>query len=227
LNILWARLIWQRTMDTTLTNELSALRELVSTLQGALQTTKSLTESLQVENKLLRQKLELFLKRYFGGTKNEGLDPKQLELWLAGLEAMIAPAPVAEKSAPARSTATAKAVRQPLPAHLATERVVLEPEEVKQQPAGWRKLGEEVTEELDWKPAQFIKRLYIRPKYANAERIVIAPLPARLIEKGLPGAALLAQVMISKYEDHLPLYRQEKIYDQRHGVKLSRQTVVP
>ena len=42
-------------------------------------------------------------------------------------------------------------------------------------PQGWRKLGEEVTEELDWKPAQFIKRLYIRPKYANAERIVIAP----------------------------------------------------
>jgi transposase len=103
--------------------------------------------------------------------------------------------------------------------------VVLEPEEVQQQPAGWRKLGEEVTEELDWKPAQFIKRLYIRPKYAKAERIVIAPLPARLIEKGLPGAALLAQVMISKYEDHQPLYRQEKIYNQRHGVKLSRQTM--
>jgi len=179
----------------------------------------------QIENKLLRQKLELFLKRYFGGTKNEGLDPKQLELLLAGLEAMIAPAPVAEKPAPARSTATAKALRQPLPAHLVTERVVLEPEEVQQQPEGWRKLGEEVTAELDWKPAQFIKRLYIRPKYANAERIVIAPLPARLIEKGLPGAALLAQVMISKYEDHLPLYRQAKIYDQRHGVKLSRQTM--
>jgi transposase len=212
-------------MDTTLTNELSALRELVATLQGALQTTKSLTESLQVENKLLRQKLELFLKRYFGGTKNEGLDPKQLELLLAGLETMIAPAPVAEKPAPARSTATAKALRQPLPAHLVTERVVLEPEEVQEEPGGWRKLGEEVTEELDWQPARFIKRLYIRPKYANAERIVIAPLPARLIEKGLPGAALLAQVMISKYEDHLPLYRQAKIYDQRHGVKLSRQTM--
>ena len=198
-------------MDATLPNELSALQELVSTLR--------------MENKLLRQKLELFLKRYFGGTKNEGWDPKQLELLLAGLEAMIAPAPAAGKPAPVRSTAPAKAVRQPLPAHLETERVVLEPEEVQQHPAGWRKLGEEVTEELDWKPAKFIKRLYIRPKYAKAERIVIAPLPARLIEKGLPGAALLTQVMISKYEDHQPLYRQEKIYDQRHGVKLSRQTM--
>jgi transposase len=205
-------------MDAALPSELSTLQELVSTLQGAL-------TAAQIENKLLRQKLELFLKRYFGGSKNEGLDPKQLELLLAGLEAAIAPASVTGKPAPARSTAPAKAVRQPLPAHLETERVVLEPAEVEQQPEGWRKLGEEVTEELDWKPAKFIKRLYIRPKYAKAERIVIAPLPARLIEKGLPGAALLAQVIISKYEDHQPLYRQEKIYDQRHGVKLSRQTM--
>jgi hypothetical protein len=52
---------------------------------------------------------------------------------------------------------------------MVSERVVLEPVEEQQQPAGWRKLGEEVTEELDWKPAKFIKRLYIRPKYANAE----------------------------------------------------------
>jgi transposase len=205
-------------MDATLPNELSALRELVSTLQGTLQ-------AVQVENKLLRQKLALFLQRYFGGTKNESLDPKQLELLLAGLEALSAPAPVVEKPAPPRPPTTTRPVRQPLPAHLETERVVLEPAEVQQQPAGWRKLGEEVTEELDWRPAQFIKRLYIRPKYANAERIVIAPLPARLIEKGLPGAGLLTQVIVGKYEDHLPLYRQEKIYRERHGVNLSRQTL--
>ena len=205
-------------MDATLPNELSALRELVSTLQGTLQ-------AVQVENKLLRQKLALFLQRYFGGTKNESLDPKQLELLLAGLEALSAPAPAADKPVAPRSTVTARPARQPLPAHLETERVILEPAEVQQQPAGWRKLGEEVTEELDWKPAKFIKRLYIRPKYAKAERIVIAPLPARLIEKGLPGAGLLTQVIVGKYEDHLPLYRQEKIYRERHGVNLSRQTL--
>jgi transposase len=212
------RLILQLTMDATFPNQLNTLQELVSTLQGAL-------SAAQIENKLLRQKLDLFLKRYFGGTKNEGLDPKQLELLLAGLAAMITPAPVAEPPTLARSAAIARPVRQALPAHLETERVVLEPAEVQQQPAGWRKLGEEVTEELDWKPAKFIKRLYIRPKYANAERIVIAPLPARLIEKGLPGAGLLTQVIVSKYEDHLPLYRQAKIYRQRHGLELSRQTL--
>ena len=208
----------QLMMDATLPNELSALRELVATLQGTLQ-------AVQVENKLLRQKLALFLQRYFGGTKNESLDPKQLELLLAGLEAVSAPAPVAEKPVAPRTSITARPTRQPLPAHLETERVVLEPEEVRQQPEAWRKLGEEVTEELDWKPAKFIRRLYIRPKYANAERIVIAPLPARLIEKGLPGAGLLTQVIVGKYEDHLPLYRQEKIYRERHGVNLSRQTL--
>ena len=201
-----------------LQTELSTLRELVSTLQSVL-------AAAQVENKLLRQKLDLFLARYFGGQKNEALDRAQLELLLAGLETPSATVPVAGQKTPARSATAVRPVRQSLPAHLATERVVLEPEEVRQQPAGWRKLGEEITEELDWKPAQFIKRLYIRPKYANAERIVIAPLPARLIDKGLPGAGLLTQVMVSKYEDHLPLYRQEKIYRERHGVNLSRQTL--
>jgi transposase len=204
-------------MNPGLQNELSELRELVATLQGALAEVKT-------ENQLLRQKLEFFIKRYFGGTKNESLDPKQLELLLAGLEALSTPAPAAEKPvAPVRASVAARRVRHTLPAHLETERVVLEPEEVRQQPEGWRRLGEEVTEELDWKPAKFIKRLYIRPKYANADRIVIAPLPARLIDKGLPGAGLLTQVIVSKYEDHLPLYRQEKIYRERHGVNLPRQ----
>jgi transposase len=212
-------------MDATLANQITSLAEaraLITELRTEFQ--QSLT-ALQVENHLLRKKLELFLKRYFGGPKNESLDPKQLELLLAGLTAMSAPTPVAEQQTPTRATVAPRSPRQPLPAHLETERVVLEPAEVQQQPTGWRKLGEEVTEELDWKPAKFIKRLYIRPKYANADRIVIAPLPARLIEKGLPGAGLLTQVIVSKYEDHLPLYRQEKIYRERHGVNLSRQTL--
>ena len=212
-------------MDATLPHEINALRELVSTLQAGLATARSLTQSLQIENQLLRQKLEYFIQRYFGGTKNESLDPKQLELLLAGLASVTVAAAAARPKVPAPAERAVRPVRQPLPAHLETERVVLEPEEVKQQPEGWRKLGEEVTEELDWKPARFIKRLYIRPKYANAERIVIAPLPARLIEKGLPGAGLLTQVIVSKYEDHLPLYRQAQIYRQRHGVDLGRQTL--
>lgn len=122
-------------MDATHADELSSLREFVTTLQGAL-------HSLQAENKLLRQQLQLFIKRYFGGTKNESLDRAQLELLLAGLEAVTPSAPVVAPKTPVRSVATTRPVRQALPAHLETERVVLEPAEVQAQPAGWRKLGE-------------------------------------------------------------------------------------
>ena len=145
-------------MDAALPNEIDALRQLVGTLQVTLTEAKSLTETLQVENRLLRQKLEHFIKRYFGASRNEGLDTKQLELLLAGLQSLNGPAlrPQKKVATPVEGKCP---VRQPLPAHLETEEVVLEPEEVKQQPQGWRKLGQEVTEELDWKPAKFIKRL--------------------------------------------------------------------
>ena len=160
-------------MAATLPNEINALRELVSTLQAALATARQEYQQtvgqIQSENQLLRQKLAYFIQRYFGGTKNESLDPKQLELLLAGLEPLTATAPAEEKKVPARAERVIRSERPRLPAHLETERVVLEPAEVQQQPAGWRKLGEEVTEELDWKPAKFIKRLYIRPNYANAQ----------------------------------------------------------
>jgi transposase len=205
-------------MDAALPNEIDALHQLVSTPEVTLTEAKSLTQTLQVENRLLRQKLEHFIKRHFGRSR-------KLELLLAGLQGLSAAAPGAQVKAPERVSTAPRAARQPLPAHLETERVMLEPEEVKQQPQGWRKLGREVTEELEWKPGKFIKRLYIRSTYAKADRILIAPLPSRLIDKGLPGAGLLTQVILSKYEYHLPLYRQKQIYRQRHGVDLSRQTL--
>lgn len=221
----------------TLTSTQHALRS----TQQQLGSTHEQLAQLQQENRLLRQKLDALIRRYFGRS-SETLDPKQLELILAGLSAPT-PATDAEKAAAhatTRGAAPGRArppVRQPLPEHLPTERVVIEPEEVKLQPETWKKIGEEVTEELDWAPAQFWRRLFIRPKYvrrdetqarrenAEASSVVIAPLPARLIEKGLPGPGLLAHILISKYEDHLPLYRQEKMYWERHGVALPRQSL--
>jgi hypothetical protein len=193
----------------------------IEALMGALTQAKELITSLQQENQLLRQKIDLLIKKYFNGQKTQAIDPKQLELLMAGLAvAAVTPPPAAlvGTSSPRPVTERKKAVRQALPAHLPEERVVLEPEEVKEQPEQWKQIGEEVTEELDWKPAQFIKRLYIRPKYVKraataSEKaaavvgeaigavygeeepgVVIAALPSRLIEKGLPGAGLLAQV---------------------------------
>ena len=208
------------------------------------QTLRERVAALQQENRLLRLKLDAFIRRYYGKS-SEAFDPAQLELILAGLLTGARPPTEAELSAVAVKPAVAPrprpARRLSLPAEVPVERVVIEPAEVQQQPELWKQIGEEVTEEWDYTPGQFLKRLYIRPKYVRREpvesatvsnapatesepaAVVIAALPPRLIEKGLPGPGLMAQVLISKYEDHLPLYRQEKIFSERHGVKLPRQ----
>ncbi|MCA1838107.1 MAG: IS66 family transposase [Actinobacteria bacterium] len=182
--------------------------------------------ALQAENRLLQQKLQALLQRYFGNQKNEAIDPAQLAFKMAGLEepVILAPAPQA-KPAKSLSEPARKPVRQVLPSHLPLEEVILEPSEVREDARGWTKIGEEKTEELDYKPGGFLRRVFVRPKYAKADQVVIAELPARLIDKGLPGAGLLAQVYVSKYDEHTPLYRQQKIYQERHGVHIPRQTL--
>jgi transposase len=107
---------------------------------------------------------------------------------------------------------------------------VLDPAPVKVCPSAWRCLGEEVSEQLDYEPARFLRRRLIRRKYvrrADADAVpVIAPLPPRLQERCLAAPGLLAQILVAKYCDHLPLYRQEQIYRTRHGVYLPRPTMV-
>lgn len=240
--------------NETLRGLVASTQQTLTSTQKQLSSTQEQLTQLQQENRLLRQKLESFIQRYFGGRTSEAMDAKQLELILAGLS-VPTPATETEKAAArASSGATPSSRNQPrklsgLPEHLPTERVVIEPEAVKLQPEAWEKIGEEVTVELDWEPAKFWRRLLIRPKYvrrdegqtamtasapsavsaapsgAAAPPVVIAPLPPRLIEKGLPGPGLLAHILISKYQDHLPLYRQEKIYWERHGVVLTRQSL--
>jgi transposase len=97
--------------------------------------------------------------------------------------------------------------RQMLPSHLERVEIIVEPLE---KTEGLIKIGEEVTEELEYFPPVLKVNKYIRPKYAKqgAEGVLIGRLPSRPIEKGIPGPALLAHILISKYVDHLPLYRQ-------------------
>ena len=89
-----------------------------------------------------------------------------------------------------------------------------------------RKIGEDVAEVLDYVPARFRVIQHVRPKLActACERIVQLAAPARPIERGLAGAGLLAHILVSKYADHLPLYRQAQIYA-REGVELQRSTM--
>src|SRR6202790_5913860 len=87
--------------------------------------------------------------------------------------------------------------------------------------------GEDVSERLDIVPAQFRVLVVCRPKYACRaceNGVVQAAAPARLIEGGLPTEATVAQVLVSKYADHLPLYRQAQIYA-RQGINLDRSTL--
>ena len=97
--------------------------------------------------------------------------------------------------------------RQPLPDHLPLEEVIIEPVE---DTTGLVKIGEEITETLDYTPASIIRRRYIRPKYAKADGngILIGRMPERPLPKSIAEAGLLAHIAVSKFVEHTPFYRQ-------------------
>jgi transposase len=184
-------------------------------------------ELLQRENVLLRQKIDLLVRRVFGAS-SERLDRAQLELLLSLPAPAITevPAVTTHHKSP-QSPRKERASR--LPENLPVVEEVIEPEPVQAAPQDWRCIGQEISEQLDYEPARFLRRRTIRKKYVHRVDLdrapVIAPLPARLQERSLPAPGLLAQVLVSKYCDHLPLYRQEQIYARRHQVYLPRQTL--
>lgn len=184
-------------------------------------------EASQRENALLRQKLDLVLRRMFGSA-SEKVSPDQLELLLA-LAAEPEPVPVAKTKAVAAPLKARVERRQRLPQDLPIVEEVLEPAAVQVEPAAWRRIGEEVSEQLDYEPGRFFCRRLVRPKYVHRTDRDLAPivaaLPERLLERSLPAPGLLAHVLVSKHCDHLPLYRQERIYATRQGVNLPRQTL--
>ena len=121
--------------------------------------------------------------------------------------------------------------RKPLPEDLPRERIEypLEESECRCKECGeaLQRMGEEVTQQLEYRPASFFVREHVRVKYACRKcqgNVVVSEMPAQPIEKGLAGPGLLAHVLVSKYCDHLPLHRQEAIM-QRYGITLSRGTM--
>ena len=166
------------------------------------------------------------LRRMAFGRSSEKLTHQadQLEL---GLEEREAEAATAAMPVVTRTRETARPYRQPLPDHLPRTEVVHEALCVCPDCGGaMRRMGEDVTEQLDYVPASFRVVRHVRPRLScrSCERIVQAPLPSMPIERGRPGAGLLAHVLVSKYADHLPLYRQSGIYA-RQGVDLARSTL--
>jgi transposase len=165
------------------------------------------------------------LRRMQFGRKSEKLDHQieQLELHLEDLQADEAEA--ARELLAAGDAVRKKPVRRPLPEHLPRdERVYAPPAEA--CPAcsgGLRPLGEDVAEQLEFVPASFRVIRHVRPKLACSccDAIVQAPAPSRPIERGIAGPGLLAHVLVAKFADHLPLYRQCVMYA-REGVDLDR-----
>src|SRR5229473_2494639 len=170
------------------------------------------------------------LRRMQFGRKSEKLDRQieQLELRLEALQQNDAEKVAALPEAIKSTEPAARPIRRPLPAHLPREvRTYLPKQEACPDCGGELKhLGEDVSEILEYVPAQFKVIREIRPKLACAccERIVQAQAPSRPIERGMAGPGLLAHVLVSKYCDHLPLYRQSEIYA-REGVELERSTL--
>jgi transposase len=175
------------------------------------------------------------LRRIQFGRRSEKVQRQieQLELRLEDLEARKAePTRQAESQLPATAAANlliaAKPARRPLPEHLPRETQTYEPKERVCPDCGgrMRRLGEDVSEMLEYVPARFKVIRQVRPKLSctGCERIVQAPAPTRPIERGLAGPGLLAHVLVSKYADHLPLYRQAEIYA-RENVDLERSTL--
>jgi transposase len=212
--------------DATLRQKFEELSARFVALEAEQTRLREENSRLVVENRLLRQKLDQYIRHYFGGQRNEALDKAQLELLLAGLSNVIAlPTPEPKAASVARHGSLHPARRVLAEDKLETQEVVIEPEEVQAQPEGWKKISEERTTQLDWVAPKIIKRVIIRPRYVKAERFALAALPPQPIEQGMAGPGLLAQIAVNKYEYHQPLYRQEKYFRQQFGVELSRKTM--
>jgi transposase len=208
-----------------LQKEIEALRQQVTALQQALEQTRR-------ENTLLRQKLDALARRCFG-KKSEQLNAAQLELLLRGLTdgPWELPAKADEPpavSSPRRPRANPRRLRTP--DNLEVVREVIEPALVPAEPEHWKRIGQEVSRQLDYQPGKFFWHETVRPKYVRRTQRelppVVAPAPARVADHGLAAPGLLAQLLVGKYCDHLPFYRQEQIFWQRHGVFIARQQMV-
>jgi len=202
-----------------LPEDTAALKALVRALAGDVKA-KAL-KIVQLEARIAK------LKRLQFGQSSEKLsrEIEQLEFELDELNEDEAERAEARPAAAAKPASQPK--RRPLPEHLPREEEVHEPSCTCPNCGGaMRKLGEDVTEVLEYVPASFKVIRHVRPKLScrSCETIVQAPMPSLPIERGRPGPGLLAHVLVAKYADHLPLYRQSGIYA-REGVDLERSTL--
>jgi transposase len=223
-------------LSDTLPNEMNALRALILAERAAHAAER---DKLAARNERLEAIIAEIRRAYFG-RKSERITADQLSLALEELETSLAKAETEdEKADPAlktQRTRKRRASRNESLDHLPHEEVVIEPESTVCPCCGGELhvIGEDTSKRLDKVPAKVRVIVTKRPKYAcrtcektgadEVAGIIQATAPARLIEGGLPTEAMVADVVVSKHADHLPLYRQSQILA-RHGVKIERSTL--
>ena len=213
-------------------DELQAARIELQTTRGELQAARNGLQELTLIHETLKLRLARLLRQQYGASSEKlrtAID--QLELLLEDVEEQIAaitpPEPQQPAVAPSAKPERHKPARRALPESL--------PRDVVEHPAPCacpkcggtlRALGEDVTEVLDYVPGTFRVIRHVRPKLScrTCESIAQAPVPSLPIQRGLATPALLAHVLVSKYADHTPLYRQTEIYG-RAGIELDRSTL--
>jgi len=210
-----------------LPNDVPTLHAMIAELLGAL--SKSQHELAGVQ-----QRLDQLLRRLYG-PKAERFDPNQPwllpELATANADNNGATPPAYINETPTAKPKRPGHGRKPLPADLPRRRIehtLAEAERMCPQCGEvCRPFGAETSEQLDYQPASLFVNHHVRFKYACPkchDHVAMAPVPVAVIDKGLPGPGLLAQITASKYADHLPLNRLERILG-RHGIELSRSTM--
>jgi transposase len=201
-------------------------------LQTQNTTLVSEKESLLSENDLLRYQLKLLKAKRFGRLSEKlNSQIEQLELWIEENELTCAKAVATDFSTDSDASKELnkeKPKRLKFPEHLAREDVILNPEATCPECGGtnWRKIADDISETLEYIPSSFKVIRHIRPRCAciACEKIVQAYAPSKAIDKGKAGPGLLAHILIQKYCNHLPIYRQHQIY-LREGIEIAQSTM--
>jgi transposase len=216
----------------TLAAQHQTLQQLHAELDEHRQKLTTQSEYLRTSNEQIAH-LKLIiekLRRTIFGKKSEKIvvQLEQLELHLEELESTQAEKEAAVERVTPAEEPKARPRRKPLSEHLPREVVTHLPQGDCCPDCGGqlRQFGHDVTEQLEYIPESFKVIRHVRPKFAcsGCDRVVEAPAPSRPIERGLAGPGLLAHVLVSKFADHLPLYRQSEIYA-RQGVEIERSTL--
>jgi transposase len=220
---------------------LSQANELIERQQLQIEELTKKLHSAELKMSMLQHQVEQLLRRVYG-RRSERLDPNQLMLDPLILEAINQPVPSVEPIAPLPAKPEGKGPvktkrnhpgRLPIPEHLERVEIVLDiPEEHKVCPETGeplKQIGWEVSEKLEYRPGKLIVNVYKRPKYGASETdveapgVIIALMPDHPIERCKADVGLLSYIIVSKFADHLPLYRQNGIF-QREGVDIPRAT---